>query len=196
MRKLLIFILAVLCIIGITFKVVTPISPETSLDYEFKLLKSEYLDDICDKFEIDIKSEVKNIFEEYNVTITDEEVDILLEKLFSFDYEILDSKIYQEYANVSVKITTVDLLSLTKEQIKANIGSYIVDILNGKTFAYEEVLKEVISKLEDAPKEYTETVNVRVNKIKDVFYLVDLEKNNDLFNAISGNVLYELDMLE
>ncbi|MBR3841032.1 MAG: hypothetical protein IKM20_07855 [Erysipelotrichales bacterium] len=196
MKKLLLFILAIICVLGIIFVVVTPISPEDSLEYQFRLVKSEYFDDVCEKLEVDVISEVKNMFAENGIILTDEEADRVISTLLDFEYTIHESKVYDDYANVSVTIETVDLFNIGKEKVKANISDIILGALSGKEVSNEAIVKEVIAELDGAPKDYSNTVNVRMNDIKGILYLLDFENNADLYNALSGDLLYELEMLE
>ena len=196
MKKFLIFIVTIICIVGITFAIVTPISPEDSLNYQFKLLQSEYLDDICEKMGVNINEEVKKVFADSNIVLTDEEAERVVTTLLAFDYEIESSVVYDTYADVSVTVVTVDTFGLVKEKIKANIGDIILGVLTGNQVSNEAILKEVLVELDSAPKSYMNTVNVRVNDVKGIFYLLDFENNNDLYNALSGGLLYELEMLE
>lgn len=196
MKKFVLTFIAFLLVVVVAFIVVTPIAPDTCLDAEIKLVKSEYFDTLCEKADINLIESIQEVFEEQGIVLSDEEAETVLQVILDFDYAIHDVTNYDTYATVSVTITTVDVWQISKEQIKDNIGNLIVSTLMGKDAENEVLVKEVIQELENAPKDYTERVDVRMNLVDGIFYIPDTENNSDFYNALFGGILYKLQMLD
>lgn len=196
MKKFVLTFIAFLLVVVVAFIVVTPIEPDTCLDAEIKFAKSEYFETLCAKADINLIESIQDIFEEQGIKLSEEEAEIVLQVILDFEYTIHEVTKYDTYAIVSVTVTTVDVWQISKEQIKDNIGNLIVSTLMGKDAENEVLVKEVIEELENAPKNYIERVDVRMNLIDGIFYIPDTEKNSDFYNALFGGILYKLQMLD
>lgn len=192
MKKLLIVLISIITVLMISIYMYLPVSNEQSLAYEFKLLQSEYLDDICEYLDVDLIQLVQNEFMKYDIELTREESELLINKLLEFEYDI--QRIDEN--NVRVTIKTVDLFALSKAEIKENLKDIVVALLSGKDLKHDVIVKNVIESLPQASKDYEEVIDVEMDLYSNVFYVVDLEKNPDLLNALSGGILYKLQMID
>ena len=195
MKKFVAFLISLIAIVVGAVIVLTPISAEKSLKYQLDLVQSEKLAMVTQQFDIDIYESVKQLFQEKQIELTDEEVKILVDTMLTFEYSINEDS-DDTPSTVSLKVLTVDMVGLIKAKVKENVGNIIVGVLQGKDVQNEVIAKEVIASLKATPKTYSTEVIVNMRNVKDIFYLIDFANNNDLYNALSGGLFYELDMLE
>ena len=128
--------------------------------------------------------------------------DTIVAKIRDFDYEITGKNENEDgTVDVQVDITTYDLKIVFKESIKEvikNSFSGLLDIIFSKDEVESDTfLNKLIvvfgEKLAVAEKTYKDSVSVKVEKNGLKWELVKGEDNNDLYNAISGGIINDIE---
>ena len=195
MKKLGIALLSIIIICGCIWFFLLPIGPSHSLQKQFELVQSDQFFTLCDKVDINPIQLLQQEFAKEGIEIEEGDASILLNTIRSFDYEITGYEIVGSYAYVEVKIQSVAIANVVKDKIRENRKEIILAYLLKNEEYFQSMIHEIIVELPSAPKDYKETIRVRVDEYKHLGYIFNIDNNSDFFNAICGNLLEELDMI-
>ena len=195
MKKLLIALLSIVVVCGCIWFLVLPIAPSHSLQKQFELVQSDHFFEFCEKIDIDPIEILQQEFVKEGINIEEEDAAILLNTIRMFDYAIKGYENLGSYAYVEVEIQSVAIADIAKEKIRENRKEIILAYLLKNEEYFQNMIHEIIIELPNAPKDYKETVFVRVDEYKHLGYIFNVDNNSNFFNAICGDLLEELDMI-
>jgi hypothetical protein len=128
--------------------------------------------------------------------------DTIVAKIRDFDYEITGKNKNEDgTVDVFVNITTYDLKKVFKESIGEVLKDSFSDLLD-MIFSKDEVERDTFlnkmivvfgEKLAVAEKTYRESVSVKVEKNGLKWELAKGDDNKDLYNAISGGIINDIE---
>ncbi len=183
MRKLLKFVLVLIVALLIFAYLQLPLSRQASLDIQFKLVQQDRRDLIEKVLDVDVESELKDVFAVYGLSLSDEDVETIIRNIERFQYEILG----EENEQVKVKITSLDVAPIIEDYISNNLKDVLLTVWSGESIDSSEITSDIIGELDnyEVSKEYV--VYVDMEEYKGLFFVVS-EENEDLWNALSGGL--------
>lgn len=129
----------------------------------------------------------------------DKLVDMLLEKMLDFDYELSNEKIDGDKATVDVKITTYNIgNAFTAFMTDYFTQAFALAFSDASDEQMEELANTIfetkMNELKD--KDYSETVTLNLVNKDDGWKIVKIKNGGDFYNAISGGLVKAFENLE
>ena len=129
--------------------------------------------------------------------ISEENVKEMQEKLLDFDYEVGEENVEGEKGTVKVKIKTYNTGAVFKKWLSEFMGWAMANAMSG--MSQEELSKKGVEMFNDefknVKKDYSETVNVDVEKVDGKWKVSELNEESDILNALTGGMVDELKQL-